>query len=330
MLYHLLYPLADEVGLFNVFRYITFRSMYALVTAWVLTIVFGPMFIRWLTRIKFGQPIQEDGVAAHQVKAGTPTMGGLLIGFATLSGVFLFGDLTNAYVWLCVFVFVGFGLVGLRRRLHQGGAQAEQGPFGQGQVRAPGGGGRGGPLLLLLHQPAYDSRLALPFIKFIRPDLGWFYIVFAVLVMVGASNGGQPDRRPGRPGHRPEHRGRGLLRPVRVRGRSFTVRRLSQGGLHARRGRGGRVLRRPGGRGHGLFVVQRPSGPDLHGRRGLAVHRRGRWASWPCSPSTNWCCSWWAGCSSSRRSRSSSRSATSSSAAASASSAWPRCTTISN
>ena len=188
MLYHLLYPLAGDVGLFNVFRYITFRSMYALITAWILTIVFGPMFIRWLTRIKVGQYIQEDGVAAHHQKAGTPTMGGLLIGFATLSGVFLFGDLTNVYVWLCVFVFAGFGAIGLADdyikvvRKHNKGLTAKVKFLLQVVVAVAA-------MLLLLQQPAYDAHLSLPFVKFLRPDLGWFYIVFAVLVMVGASNG---------------------------------------------------------------------------------------------------------------------------------------------
>jgi len=188
VLYHLLYPLADEVGLFNVFRYITFRSMYALITAWVLTIAFGPLFIRWLTRIKIGQPIQDDVVAAHHEKAGTPTMGGLLIGFATLSGVFLFGDLTNVYVWLCVFVFTGFGLVGLADDYIKVVRKKNKGLSAKGkfilQVAVAVAA-----MFLLLQQPAYDARLSLPFIKFISPDLGWFYILFAVLVMVGASNG---------------------------------------------------------------------------------------------------------------------------------------------
>ncbi len=187
MLYHLLYPLSGDVGLFNVFRYITFRSMYALILAWVLTIVFGPMFIRWLTRIKVGQYIQED-VATHHQKAGTPTMGGLLIGFATLTGVLLFGDLTNVYVWLCIFVFTGFGAVGFADdyikvvRKQNKGLTAKTKFLLQTVVAVAA-------MLLLLQQPAYDARLSLPFIKFISPDLGWFYILFAVLVMVGASNG---------------------------------------------------------------------------------------------------------------------------------------------
>ena len=84
MLYHLLFPLAEDFGLFNVFRYITFRTAGAVVTALVLSLVLGPWFIRKLRRLQVGQNIRELGPRAHQVKAGTPTMGGLLILFAVI------------------------------------------------------------------------------------------------------------------------------------------------------------------------------------------------------------------------------------------------------
>ena len=111
MFYNLLSPLATDISLFNVFRYITFRSMAALVTALVLSIVCGPHFIAWLRRLKCGQYILED-VPAHAAKAGTPTMGGLLIMFTLGVSVLLWADLTNPYIWQTLLVFVGFGAVG--------------------------------------------------------------------------------------------------------------------------------------------------------------------------------------------------------------------------
>ena len=111
MLYNLLYPLSTEFSVLNVFRYITFRSVWALLTALIISILVGPWFISFLKRLKFGQYIQED-VKAHLEKAGTPTMGGLLIAFSLGISVLLWSDLTNPYVWLCMLVFFGFGTIG--------------------------------------------------------------------------------------------------------------------------------------------------------------------------------------------------------------------------
>jgi phospho-N-acetylmuramoyl-pentapeptide-transferase len=187
MLYHLLFPLADEIGIFNVFRYITFRSVYALLTAMALTVLFGPATIAYLKRLKCGQHIHED-VKAHLAKAGTPTMGGLLFGAALILSVLLWSDLTSPYVWLALLVFTGFGAVGLADdwlkvvRKRNKGISARTKLVLQLLVA-------GTAMVLLVQQPAYDTHLSLPFIKILRPDLGWLYIPFAVLVMVGASNG---------------------------------------------------------------------------------------------------------------------------------------------
>lgn len=186
MLYSLLYPLSSDFIVFNVFRYITFRSVWALVTALMVSILVGPRFIRWLQRIKCGQQIHED-VKAHQAKAGTPTMGGILIAFAVSVSVLLWADLSNVYVWLTLFVFLGFSGVGfyddyLKVVQHQNkGLSASTKFFGQLGVA-------GVAMLLLLMEPAYSTRLAFPFFKTLNPDLGYLYIPFAMLVMVGASN----------------------------------------------------------------------------------------------------------------------------------------------
>ena len=111
MLYNLLYPLSVDYSILNIFKYITFRSAWALVTALAVSILVGPYFIRWLQAIKCRQEILKE-VKAHQCKAGTPTMGGLLIVFAVSVSVLLWADLTNAYVWMTMLVFIGFSAVG--------------------------------------------------------------------------------------------------------------------------------------------------------------------------------------------------------------------------
>ena len=187
MLHYLLYPLASDIAVFNVFRYITFRSVWALLTALILTILIGPRFIRFLQRLKFGQYILED-VNMHSKKAGTPTMGGLLIAFSLTTSVLLWGDLSNSYVWLSLMVFLGFACVGFAddylkiMRKNNKGLSSRDKFLGQILVAA-------GTMFILVQHPAYSTELAVPFFKNFNPDLGWFYLVFAILVMVGASNG---------------------------------------------------------------------------------------------------------------------------------------------
>ncbi|NCC25909.1 MAG: phospho-N-acetylmuramoyl-pentapeptide-transferase [Deltaproteobacteria bacterium] len=186
MIYHLLYPLSDQISLFNVFRYITFRSIYAMLTALILAIFLGPVFIRWLRAVKCGQYIHED-VAAHQSKAGTPTMGGLMIGACLLGSVLLWGDLTNPYLLLCIGVFTAFGAIGLADdylkvvRKHNKGLSARAKILLQTMVALIAAA-------LLISLPGYHTTLMVPFFKTIRPDLSWAYLPFAVLVIVGASN----------------------------------------------------------------------------------------------------------------------------------------------
>ncbi len=188
MLYNLLYPLSAEIGALNVFKYITFRTVGALLTSLLVSIVIGPAFIRWLKRIKFGQYIQEDVVATHQQKAGTPTMGGLLIVTSVMSGVLLWSDLTNHYIWLTLFVFVGFGAIGFAddylkiKRKNNRGISARAKFLLQIIVAMSA-------MMMLFIEPAYSTHLVFPFIKTLQPDLGVLYLPFAVLVMVGASNG---------------------------------------------------------------------------------------------------------------------------------------------
>ena len=186
MLYNLLYPLSAEFSIFNIFRYITFRSMWALITALVISVLVGPHLIRFLQRIHCGQQIHED-VKAHQCKAGTPTMGGLLIAAAVSASVLLWADLRNTYIWLTMLIYLGFGAVGFVddylkiSHHHNKGLSARDKFLGQVVVA-------GLAMLFLVSEPAYSTELAFPFFKTLTPDLGYLYIPFAILVMVAASN----------------------------------------------------------------------------------------------------------------------------------------------
>jgi phospho-N-acetylmuramoyl-pentapeptide-transferase len=114
MLLHLFYPFAEQFGPLNLFRYITFRSGGAVVTALLISFIFGPRIIVWLkSKQGEGQPIRTDGPEGHLIrKKGTPTMGGLLIISACIVSTLLWADLRNAYVWVVIFVTAAFGGVG--------------------------------------------------------------------------------------------------------------------------------------------------------------------------------------------------------------------------
>lgn len=190
MLYHLLFPLHQEWAVFNVFRYITFRTAGATLTALLLSILLGPWFVRTLRRLQVGQSIREVGPKSHQAKAGTPTMGGLLILLALTLPTLLWANLTNLYVWLVLGVTLGFGAIGfaddllkVRRRQNQGLTALTKLAL-QAAVAATAG-------LLLLNLPAeysFHSTLNFPFFKELVLNLGVLYVPFVVLVLVGASN----------------------------------------------------------------------------------------------------------------------------------------------
>ncbi len=186
MLNSLLVSLSDEWGALNVFRYLTFRSALSMMTALIISIAVGPKFIELLRKLKFGQYIHED-VTSHNAKAGTPTMGGLLIMFSLLVSVFLWGDLTNVYLWLTIYVFVGFGIVGfvddmvkIKGKKNQGISVAAK--FIAQVLIA------GSATYILVEQPGFSTTITIPLFKELNPDIGLFYYPFAVLVMVGASN----------------------------------------------------------------------------------------------------------------------------------------------
>lgn len=191
MLYHLLVPLADDYAFFNVFRYLTFRSGAAVLTALLFGFLFGKPIIRWLRSLqRSGQPIRSDGPESHLLtKQGTPTMGGLMMLIGIVLATLLWADLANPYIWIVLMVTVGFGLIGfaddykkLRKRSHRGVP---------GRVRLLLEfliAGVAAYWTMTLSLPAQADAVAIPFFKEVLFNLGWFYIAFAALVIVGASN----------------------------------------------------------------------------------------------------------------------------------------------
>ena len=187
MLYHLLYPLHTEYSVLYVFRYITFRTIYATITALLISFILGPWMIATLQRMQIGQVIRKVGPESHFVKEGTPTMGGALILLAIILPTLLWADLTNLYIWVTLLVTAGYGAVGFIDdylkviRKNSDGISARQKMFWQILIALIAA-------LLLYNYSHFDTHLSLPFFKNVNPDLGWFYIPFAILVMVGSSN----------------------------------------------------------------------------------------------------------------------------------------------
>lgn len=215
MLYNLLFPLADEFQLFNLFKYLTFRSGGAVLTSLIVSFIVGPRLINWLRyKQKGGQPIREDGPESHiRTKQGTPTMGGLMILLSVSLSTLLWADLTNQYVWIVLFVTIGYGLIGFTDDFMKVTKRNTKGlrgklklvfQFGIALIAAlwishvgslapasacPDVSAEAGAMMLVAC-PSLDhsTHLAVPFFKDFFPDLGWVYFAFAMLVMVGASN----------------------------------------------------------------------------------------------------------------------------------------------
>lgn len=184
MFYELLYPLSEHFIGFNVFRYITFRTIGAILTALLLSLILGPWLIDRLRRNHVGT-IRDDVPLRHKAKEGTPTMGGILLMASILGSTFLWGRLSNPYLWVVGASLLGFGLIGfwddyLKVR------------------RKKGLPGKGKFLLQVLFSLAlalwiynlegFETSLVVPFFKGIEPDLGMWWIPFAVFVITGTSN----------------------------------------------------------------------------------------------------------------------------------------------
>jgi phospho-N-acetylmuramoyl-pentapeptide-transferase len=187
MLYHLLYPLHKTISVFNVFRYITFRTIYASLTAFLVCFILGPWVIRSLRGLQIGQYIREDGPETHHEKAGTPTMGGTLIIFSITFSTLLWTNLTNYYIWIVLLITIGYGIIGFIDDYLM-----------QIKKRNKGLSGRSKFLLqtvlaiitatLVYASSGFSGSITIPFFKNVSPDLGWGYVFFAAFVIIGTSN----------------------------------------------------------------------------------------------------------------------------------------------
>ena len=187
MLYHLLYPLKQDFILFNLFKYITFRTFCALVTSMMFYFLFGKKWILFLKSKQFRQTIRSDGPATHQVKKDTPTMGGVLVVASLLVGSLLWCDLANVFVWVSLSVMLLFALIGFiddYKKVIQKNALGFRGQYKIVLevficlVAA-----------LFLYGKGYvDTRVHLPFFKEIKPDIGVMYLFLSILVIAGAAN----------------------------------------------------------------------------------------------------------------------------------------------
>jgi len=187
MLYFLLYSLHSKISVFNVFRYITFRAILAILTALVISFFCGPWVIRKLQNLRVKQYIRDDGPSTHLGKEGTPTMGGTLILSSIMISVILWADLTNFYIWVVILILLGFGTIGFAddyrklTRKNSKGLRVKEKMLYQILVA-------GAAALLLYFYPTFKSTFSVPFFKGFGPDLGAFYVLVAVFVVVGTSN----------------------------------------------------------------------------------------------------------------------------------------------
>ena len=182
MLFNTLVQFSDQFAFLNLFRYITFRTGGALITALIISFVCGPLIINWLKRNqKKGQPIREDGPEGHLItKVGTPTMGGVMILLALVLSTLLWADLSNGFIWVTLGVTLGYGLIGFVDDYIKVTQQNSKGLSGKLKLILQ--------LLIAIIATIYimslidgslATSLAIPFFKSVLIDLGWFFIVFS-------------------------------------------------------------------------------------------------------------------------------------------------------
>ncbi|HUA53596.1 MAG TPA: phospho-N-acetylmuramoyl-pentapeptide-transferase [Candidatus Sulfotelmatobacter sp.] len=191
MLYNLLVPFTGDFAPLNLFRYLTFRTGAAVLTALFISFLVGPAMIDWL-RLKQneGQPIRLDGPENHLLtKKGTPTMGGFLILLALTGSTLLWADLTSGYLWIVMAVTIGFGLIGFADDFLKVTKRNSRGLPSRTKLLAQIViGALAGLWIVYLTREPLAHGLAVPVFKSVLIDLGWFFVPFAVIVIVGASN----------------------------------------------------------------------------------------------------------------------------------------------
>lgn len=190
MLYYILYPFRDYFFGFNVFRYITFRAAAAVLTAMVICFILGPRLINKLKEMQVGQFVREEGPDTHKGKTGTPTMGGLLILFAVVISTILWADILNPFVLLALYITVVFGAIGFTDdylkviKKHNLGLTARW----KFSLQIVFSAVAAFILLYMAKAGTFSTRMGVPFFKEVNPELGWFFVLMVLLVLVGASN----------------------------------------------------------------------------------------------------------------------------------------------
>jgi phospho-N-acetylmuramoyl-pentapeptide-transferase len=189
MLYNLLYPLSKYISLFNVFKYITFRTVYAIITALFISLVITPILIKLLKQLQLSQKTKGYEPERHKEKEGTPTMGGLGILLSALISTLLWADLKNSYIWIIILVMIGTGAVGFLDdyiktiKKNPEGLHPKAKFYGQVLI--------GTVVIFLINYvdtSNVSTKLALPFFKNVILDLGYFYIILGIFIIVGTSN----------------------------------------------------------------------------------------------------------------------------------------------
>ncbi len=190
MLYHFIAPLQEYLSFLRLFQYITFRSMYAAVTALLLVLLFGNIIINWLKRLKFKEEIYIHGPQNHKSKAGTPTMGGVLILGAVLLSMFLWGNFANRYIVILMIAFILLGAVGFIDDYMKSVLKRNSGMPGRIKLVLQILIALGVTIVIYFYPSSgvYSTKLFVPFFNEAIANLGWFWIVFATVVIVASTN----------------------------------------------------------------------------------------------------------------------------------------------
>jgi len=187
LIYYLLYPLHTTFSFFNVFRYITFRTIIASITALLICLFLGQWMIQKLQEMQIGQQIRDDGPQSHLAKKGTPTMGGILIILAVVVSTLLWTNLSDVYVWMILLVTIGYGLTGFIDDYRKLAGKSSKGVSGKTRLTAEITIALFVSMILYI-KPGFNSQITIPFFKTVLPNLGWGYVLLSTFIIVGAAN----------------------------------------------------------------------------------------------------------------------------------------------
>lgn len=187
MIKALLYPLTSKFTFLNIFQYITFRTAYGAITAFLLCVLLIPLLIKLQKRNNLGESIRKDGPSSHMEKQGTPTMGGIIIVLSIIVSIILWMDVSSPLTWVVLFVALGAGILGfiddyLKLTQEKKGIHARTKIIGQFFIGITSG------IILVIVGNDEITRIYLPFVKDVYIDLGYWYILFVMLVVISSSN----------------------------------------------------------------------------------------------------------------------------------------------